>query len=278
MDSKISETVNNVKKFGVANCHEWLEEADLNICRKITKEINCPHTDNRGIFELNVKYRLIELFFKFRFKKFRQTNYFDNLAKKLSLKEISSQILDAESRLVRIDCYVTPKSDKPALDWHFDQAYSGEKNVTKFQHPNAETIKFFFHLTDVAYDNGLFCYIPKSHFIAIALKKGIYEGKLKYTPYWSLNDFRNTILIKENYNFIKNNVDSEILDEFIEKTDPTKVKSNPAISSINQLSIKAGGARIFNDSGSHKGSKTKITERLALRFHYGRKEMTSNLY
>ena len=278
MNSKISETVNNVRKFGITNYHDWLEDRDLNTCRKITKEINCAQADNKGIFEFSTKYRLIELFFKFRLKKFKNTNYFNNLAKKLGLKEISSQILESESRLVRADCYISPKSDKPPLDWHVDQAYSGLENVIKFQHPNEETIKFFFHLTDVAYDNGLFCYIPKSHLIATALRKGIYEGTLKYTPYWSLNDFRNTILIKENYNFIKNNSDSEILDEFIEKTDPTTIKSNPAISSINKLSIKAGGARIFNDSGSHKGSKTQINERLVLRYHYAVKKMSSKLY
>ena len=132
MNNQATEVVKNVKKFGVANYHNWLEKNDLEICRKITKEINCPHTDNRGIFELNTKYRFIELLLKLRFKKFRYTNYFSKLAKKLRLKEMSDEILGSDSRLVRIDCYVTPKSDKAALDWHVDQAYGGQKNVTKF--------------------------------------------------------------------------------------------------------------------------------------------------
>ena len=212
---------------------------------------------------------------KFKFKKFKYANYFFNLSKKLCLKEIADEIFNTESRLTRTDCYVSPKNDDPVLQWHFDHAYSGTKNVTKYTHPEAETIKFFFHLTDVSFDNGCLGYIPKSHIIAFGLKKGIYEGALKYTPYWSLNEFRKTILINENYTYLKKIVNENILNGFLENTEPSIFNDESELK-YNFQPIKAGGAIIFNDSGAHRGSKTQITERLVLRFFFKKKSKTFN--
>ena len=266
MTNQITKIIDNVKNFGVTNYHNWLEDQDLKISRKIVEGINCAKGDYYGIFEEG-KVKWIDLFLKLRFKKFKYHNYFYNLSNKLCLKKIADGIFNVETKLARADCYVSPISDEPVLDWHFDHAYSGSKNVNQYVHPEDETIKFFFYLSDVSLDNGCLGYIPKSHIIAFALKRGIYEDKIKYTPYWTLSDFRKTILISDNYAYISKNVDPNILNEFLEKTEPSIFKSGLDLK-YNFQPIKAGGATIFNDSGAHKGSKTQITERLVMRFFF----------
>ena len=60
-----------------------MEDQDLNTSREIVKNINCLKAEYQGIFETNIKFRLIDFFLKFKFKKFKYTNYFLNLSKKL---------------------------------------------------------------------------------------------------------------------------------------------------------------------------------------------------
>ena len=129
-------------------------------------------------------------------------------------------------------------------------------------------LNFFFYLTDVSSDNGCLSYIPKSNKIAYALKKGIYEGAIKYTPYWRLSDFRKTIKIKENYDFIKNIVGESVISEFLNTTNFAD-KENSTIHMFDN-EVKKGGAIIFDEAGVHRGSKTKFNERIALRFLYNR--------
>ena len=272
MQNPINEISSKVRDFGVTSYANWLNDQDLKKSIEIVKNINCPKADFRGIFETNYKFRLIELFLKFKFKKFKQTNYFSDLSKKLGLKKIANEIFHEETKLIRIDCYISPISKNPTIGWHVDHGYSGMKNVTKFNNPKDQTIKFFFYLSDVFSNNGCLGYIPKSHIIAVALRKGIYEGKLKYTPYWSLRDFKKTILIKENYAYLKKNMDINILDEFLSKTDESVFK-NGLDSKYDYQPIKAGGALIFNDSGLHRGSETRMTERLVLRLFYQPKKI-----
>ena len=124
-------------------------------------------------------------------------------------------------------------------------------------------------------NNGCLGYIPRSHIIAFALKKGIYEGTLKYTPYWSLNQFRETILINENYTYIKKTVNENILNEFLKNTETSifmELKEEFDLK-YNFEPIKAGSAIIFNDSGAHRGSKTLVNERLILRFFFRKKSV-----
>ena len=270
MQSKVTEIVSKVKNYGIAIYQNWLTNEDLEISKKIVNDINCLKGDYRGIFEPGIKYKLVEVFLKLRFKNLKYTNYFFNLSKKLGLKNNASENFITESKFVRADCWVSPISDKPVLDWHFDYAYSGAKNVTKYISPKKQTIKFFFYLSDVTSDNGCLSYIPNSHFISIALRKGIYEKSIKYTPYWKLNDFRNTILIDENYNYLKKNVDPKILSNFLVETEPSSIK-NGTSTKYDCQPIKAGGAVIFNDAGAHRGSKTLLNKRLALRFFFRKK-------
>ena len=270
MNNSISDIEEKVKSLGIATCHNWLDKDDLLSSKSIVEKINCSKGDYRGIFEKG-KFQLIEFFLKFRFNKFKYTKYFYNLSEKLKLEEIADEIFDQKSSLARVDCWISPISDEPVLDWHFDYAYSGAKNITKFNNPEDETIKFFFYLTDVSSNNGCLSYIPNSHVIAMSLRKGIYEKKLKYTPYWLINDFRKTILIKENYNYLKENVDSNLLNSFIEKTEPSVLRKDYN-TIFDYQPIKAGGAVIFNDAGAHRGSKTLLNNRMALRFFLKKKK------
>ena len=86
MKDSITEIAQKVRNLGVASYDNWMSDQDLNISKKIVKDINCLKADFRGIFETNPKFKFIEFFLKFKFKKFKQTNYFSDLSKKLSLK------------------------------------------------------------------------------------------------------------------------------------------------------------------------------------------------
>ena len=265
--SNLSEISEKVKNFGVIKKENWLDQEDIKKTKLIIEKINCAKGNNDGVFYLNLKFKIIELF-KLKFRKIAYEKYFVNLSRKLGLKKIADQIFDFPAKLTRVDCYTNPISNAPVLDWHVDNAYSGRKDVDKFLNPEKAAIKFFFYLSDVYTDNGCLSYIPKSHLVAFALRKGIYEKAIKYTPYWSLSDFRKTILIKENFNYIKSNLKKEDIDdflsysEFIEKENSDNKKYD--------LAVKCGGAVIFDEGGVHRGSKLLKTNRLALRYFFER--------
>jgi len=265
--SNLSEISKKVKNFGVTKKDSWINQEDIKKTKYIIEKINCTKGDNRGIFTLNLKSKIIEII-KFKFEKISYGKYFINLSKKLGLKKIADEIFDFPAKLTRVDCYNNPISDAPVLDWHVDNAYSGQKTVDKFLNPEEASIKFFFYLSDVYTDNGCLSYIPKSHLVAFALRKGIYEKTIKYTPYWKLSELRKTILIKENFNYLKSNLSQEIIDdflsssEFIEKENSNHTKYD--------LPVKCGGAIIFDEGGAHRGSKLLKTNRLALRYFFKR--------
>jgi ectoine hydroxylase-related dioxygenase (phytanoyl-CoA dioxygenase family) len=190
------------------------------------------------------------------------------LAKKLNLKETAEQILDSKVKLIRIDHFWSPQSNNPVIEWHVDNAYSGRKDIKVFNKPDKQAIKFFFYLTNVSSDNGCLAYIPFSHKIAYALKKGIYERYIEYQPYWSLFDFRKIILKKENYNYIKKLVDEKIIIDFLNTSE--LILSKKIDECLFDHKINKGGALIFDEAGAHKGSRTISNDRMVLRFFYQR--------
>ena len=63
-------------------------------------------------------------------------------------------------------------------------------------------------------------YIPESHKIGYAIRKGIFEGKISYQPYWELKDFRKLVSKKENDNYFQNYLkDKGLIDKFLSKTE-----------------------------------------------------------
>jgi hypothetical protein len=213
---------------------------------------------------------------KLNFKKFKQDIKILNLAKKKNLNFISNQIFGEKSYLKFIDIYHTPISDKNLLPWHTDMAYQGdEKNYEGFVNPDQDFLKFFIYLTDVGPDNGCTSYIPKSHKIAYAIRKGIFEKAIKYQPYFTLKEFRNFISEKGNADFIKNFLnDNNIIDEFLKKTNFINQKED---TNDFDFSLKAGDAIIFDEGGFHKASKCLHSERLVLRYIYATKSEKKNI-
>ena len=266
--SELSELAKNVRSNGIAQKNNWLSKHDTEKAQAIISSIKPQKGSSKSWLSTTLKSRIIKLV-KFDFKNLSRSLFFINLAKKLELKKISDEIFHGETELLGIDFYHNPKSEKPVLDWHCDTSYSGAKNVENFLKPEDYAVKFFFYLTDVSTDNGCLSYIPKSNKITYALKKGIFDGAIKYTPYWSLNDFRKTIQIKDNYNYLKDFLGEDILTEFLNTTNFTeKEKSTTNIFDNN---MRKGGAVIFDESGIHRGSKTSLTDRIALRFFYKKK-------
>ena len=114
--------------------------------------------------------------------------------------------------------------------------------------------------------NGCMSYIPGSHKISYLIRKGIFLKILKYEPYWKLNDFRKFVLKKENYNYIKNELeDKKAIDVFLSRTE--FIEKN--IDNYDyDYSMSAGDAIIFNEGGVHKGQETSSSERVVLRFMF----------
>ena len=62
-------------------------------------------------------------------------------------------------------------------------------------------------------------YIPGSHKVGYAIRKGIYEGKIKYKPYWNLRDSRDLVL--KNKEYFKNFFQDQffIVQNFLDKSE-----------------------------------------------------------
>ncbi len=266
--SELIELAEAVRLNGIARKDNWLNAEDEKKARNIIASIKPKKGSKKSWLSTTLLSQIIKVI-KFDYKNLSRSLFFTNLAKKLELKKIADKIFDAETELLGIDFYYNPKSDEPVLDWHCDTSYSGATEVKKFINPENYAIKFFFYLTDVSSDNGCLSYIPKSNKIAYALKKGIFEGAISYTPYWSLSDFRKTIQTNHNFNYLKNILGENILNEFINNTNFINEKNSINHNFDNEM--KKGGAIIFDESGIHRGSKTRLHDRMALRFFYKKK-------
>ena len=168
-----------------------------------------------------------------------------------------------------IDSYYSPISDKDVLPWHSDQAYEGdEKNYSGYVNPDHAHIKFFIYLTEVGPNNGCLSYIPGSHKIGYALRRGIFENKIKYENYYLLKDFRT--LVENNYDFLKDYLkDDNLIRNFLDKS--KQLIQNPSHDEFD-YSLSAGDAIIFDEGGIHKGSKSLKNERVVLRYLYSTKK------
>ena len=266
--SNIEEIAKSVQTNGFFKKDNWLSARDEEEARKIVLSLKPNKGDKSSWVAHKISTNLIKLC-KLDFKALNRSYFFLKLANKLKLKNIAEIIFKDKVELGGIDFYYNQKSNEPVLDWHCDTAYYEKKNIKKFISEENYAIKFFFYLTDVSADNGCLSYIPKSNRITYALKKGIFEGALNYRPYWSLHDFRETIKKKEYYEYIKDLVGESVISEFLEATNLQENEKKLQNSFDNE--IKKGGAIIFDETGIHRGSKTKLNDRIALRFFYKKK-------
>ena len=111
------------------------------------------------------------------FIKFKFSLKILNFEKNKKLKNIADNFYGSKSYLRFIDAYYSPVSNKNIIDWHTDQAYHGDKNPEKYVNPDHYFLKIFIYLTDVNPLNGCMSYIPGSHKIGYAIRKGILEKK-----------------------------------------------------------------------------------------------------
>ena len=264
------ENINNLRENGIIKIKNFLNENELKEIRDIAKSYSLPKSHPKSYRSTNIRLLLYKIL-KLNFKRFGQDIKILNLAKKKNLNFISNRIFGKKSYLKFIDIYHTPISSENLLPWHTDMAYQGdEKNYEGFVNPDQDFLKFFIYLTDVGPDNGCTSYIPKSHKIAYAIRKGIFEKAIKYQPYFTLKEFRNFISEKGNADFIKNFLnDNNIIDEFLKKTNFINEKED---TNDFDFSLKAGDAIIFDEGGFHKASKCLHSERLVLRYIYATKK------
>ena len=218
-----------------------------------------------NLFSVNFTQQLYKIL-KFDFNKLFASHKLITLSKSKNLQEISDSYFESPSSLRMIDGYLSSVSNKEVLPWHVDCAYSGEKNVKSFIHPDNFSIKCIVYLTNVSSDNGCTSYIEKSNLIAYFLRKAIYDKKINYEPYWSLKDFRK--VIQKNLNFFDNHFSNiNIVKDFL---DSTKFIESGKDSTDFDFTMSPGDAIIFDEGGIHKGSKILKNERLVLRYHFSR--------
>jgi len=257
--------VNKLKKSGITSISQCLNENQINFLGEKIKKFNKSKGD-RGSHLPTTYLSIFIKILKFQFKDIILGLYLKRLSKKLNLKQIASDFFDTESELVDADVYVSKKSNSPVLDWHVDRAYSGEENVSEFVKAEDFGLKFIFYLTDVDRNNGCLKYIPFSNKIAFALKKGIYEKKIKYSPYWKKKDFCE--MVEKNQEYISNIIEPEALNIFNDQ-----IKKLDSSNDLRDFSyeVKKGGAVIFDESGLHKGTEPKKNDRLVFRYIFKKK-------
>ena len=259
------------EKDGILNFKNFLSSEELKEIKNIVQYYSFPKDHPESVFS-SKPWHLIYKLLKLKFKKFSHHIKVLNIVKKKELNKISNILFKKKSLLDYIDGYCSPISNKDVLPWHTDQAYGGNiENFKQFVNPDDYYIKFFIYLTNVGPNNGCMSYIPGSYKISYLIRKGIFLKELKYEPYWMLKDFRKFILKKNNYNYIKNELeDKNTIDDFLIKT---KFIDNNANNSDFDYSMSAGDAIIFNEGGVHKGSKTSKSERQVLRIMFKTKNI-----
>ena len=262
----IAKTIN---EEGIIRINKFFNEKELKTALQIVEYHSKPKSHPDTLFCINNKELILKLI-KFKISKFTQSLILLNINKKKKLNKIADKILKKKSYLKLIDGYCSPISDKEVLPWHCDQAYSGKQDIKKFVNPEHYNIKFFVYLTKIYKNNGCTSYIPRSHLITYAIRKGIYKNIINYSPYWSLRDFRNYIKKDNIYMYLKNYfVNDELIKNFLDETD--FIEKNVDSEKFD-FSLEAGDAIIFNDGGFHKGSKTLYSDRKVIRYLYSIKK------
>ena len=258
--------ISEIQKNGITKCQEFFDKDKFETLEKIlTNNKSVKGTKSSFFYRSKRNFLLKKLF------NFELTNFFDclrliSLSKDLGLKELASEIRGNKTKLVSIDSYFSEVSNNKVLDWHVDQAYSGNLTPTRFLNPDHAAIKYFIYLTDVSSKNGCLGYIPGSQKILFFLKLGILHNKIKYKPYYKLNDLRN--IIKDNYyrNYLETKIKKELIDSFLEQSSFTI--NTPHDTQKYDFVLKKNSALIFDEAGVHRGAEILQTNRLVCRFVY----------
>ena len=257
--------INKIKKDGIIKIDNFLTFQETKQISEMIKHYSVPKNDPRSFFPTNMKKLFLKIL-TLNLKKFYYSLKVLKINKNKKLKLLADNFFDDKSRLSYIDAYYSRISNHEILPWHTDQAYSGKLLVTNFNDPDKFFLKIFVYLSDVGPGNGCMSYIPGSHKIGYAIRKGIFNKKINYQPYWKLKNFKK--IIKDNNDYFENYFKGEnILSDFKEKTkDLEKLNSDNSFS----YEAKAGSAIIFDEGGVHRGSKPLHNDRMVLRYMYSR--------
>jgi hypothetical protein len=261
-----------IKEDGIVKIDNFLNKEELESAKKIIKFYSAPKGHDNSYFPVKIK-SIISKLFGLNFLKLKNSFFILNLAKKKKLNLLSNLFFEKNSSLQFVDGYYSEMSSKEVLPWHTDQAYKGAEKLSEgFVNPDHFFLKFFIYLTDVGPDNGCTSYIPKSQKIGYAIRKGIYEGKIEYEPYWKLKDFRKLISNKKNVAYFKNYFnDLKLIENFLDETSLVEKEENFQSSKFD-FNLSAGSAIIFDEGGVHKGSKTLLSDRMVMRYMYSIKK------
>ena len=191
-----------LKKDGLIKIPNFLSQKQNKDISSIILKYHPKKASKKSYFATNYK----ELFYKLL--KLNFVNFFENLiilkiCDSLELRKFSEKHFKKKTQLKMVDAYYNLKDNnknKPIINWHTDQAYSGANlnQIREFVNPDDYTLKFFIYLTDVYKDNGCMSYIPGSHKITYLIRKGIFERKLDYKPYWSALQIKEFISEEKN--------------------------------------------------------------------------------
>ena len=182
--------IENFKTNGIIQFKEFLNKKDLNFVEKILiKKKHIKGKKDSFLFRSKGNFFLQKIL-NFEWLGIVDSLQLLNLAKKLNLNELSEKMLGKKAKLKYIDSYFSEISKEKILDWHVDQAYTGDLNPKKYVNPDHASLKFFIYLTDVGTNDGCLGYVPESHKILYYLKLGIFNGEIKYKPYWKLKDLQ----------------------------------------------------------------------------------------
>jgi len=265
-----NQNIDILKKDGLVKISNFLNKKQTNDISSIILKYRPTKASNSSYFASNYKnlfYKLLKL----NFVSFFENLSIINVCNSLGLKKFSEQHFKKKTHLTMVDAYYNSKDDnqdKPVIPWHTDQAYSGANinEIKEFVNPDDYTLKFFIYLTDVYRDNGCMSYIPGSHKITYLIRKGIYDGKLDYSPYWSASQIIEFISYNKNKEYIMEHLEEKIFfNEFLEKLKMLKENDD---NHLFDYSMKAGDAIIFNEGIIHKGSRIAYSDRMILRFHF----------
>lgn len=262
--------LDQLEKEGIIKLKNFLNPTETKTIKEILNFYSVPKGHPKSYFSTSLYHFILKLI-KLDIKKFKHDLIIYNLAKKKKLNHLADKVFKKKSYLKFIDGYHSPVSNVDVLPWHTDQAYHGnEKNYKGFVNPDHAHLKIFIYLTEIGPNNGCMSYIPCSHKIGYAIRKGIFENILKYSPYFTLNEFRNFLIKKENMEYIdKYYRDQNLVKKFLEKT---KFAEENKDTEEFDYSLSPGDAIIFNEGGIHKGSKSLLNERLVLRYLYSIKK------
>ena len=258
--------IQEVQKKGISKCQEFLDKDKFKNLEKILINNKAEKSTKKSFFYRSEGKFLLKKLFNFELFSFLDCLKLINLSKNLKLNQLSSEILGRKTKLVSIDSYFSEVSSSKVLDWHVDQGYSGDLKPKQFLNPDHCALKYFIYLTDVSSNNGCLGYIPGSHKILYFLKLGILNDKIKYKPYWKLNDLRN--IVQDDYyrNYLETKIKKELIDSFLEQS--SFIVNSPHDTKEYDFILKKSSTLIFDEAGVHRGAETLKTSRLVVRFVY----------